>query len=230
MSSASTSPADPRQSREALVKELASIWQHGVNAAEPAKLAQLLEHPALYGVGPNPATRKLELIRLCELITTQDMPAGGDHELAKLAVMVLALGSYRTSDRHNRYRAAVALVKEWNNVRKGDPEDLRQGKYWDNPVRKRTAPQAMRVLLQYLDTYIPPSMEPEPKTQIQDGRIYRTTYERTTKGGQKQVRYALRAAYQGRMLTRFVSSSEWETIGSFYDIKTHESVDMMPVI
>jgi hypothetical protein len=231
MRSGSTRPTDPRQSREALVKELASVWQYGITAAEPANLAHILEHPALHGVGPNKATRKLELVRLCELIATQDMPAGGDHELGKLADMVLALGNYRTIGRQDRYHAAVALVKEWNNIRKGDPEDRSYDDYWDNPVRKRVARQAMRVLLQYLDTYASPAAEPESEARaIPDGMLYKNKYVRTTKEGRQQVRYALQTNYQGRTLTRFVSQSEWETIGFFYDIKTRQRVDVVPVV
>ena len=41
------------------------------------------------------------------------------------------------------------------------------------------------------------------KVDIEDGNIEKTKYERTLKDGSVQVRYALRANYEGRKLTKF---------------------------
>ena len=45
--------------------------------------------------------------------------------------------------------------------------------------------------------------------EVADGDVSRTKYERTTKDGKVQVRYALRGKYEGRNLTKFVSQDTW---------------------
>lgn len=45
--------------------------------------------------------------------------------------------------------------------------------------------------------------------EVADGDVTRTKYERTTKDGKVQVRYALRGKYEGRNLTKFVSEVTW---------------------
>jgi len=45
--------------------------------------------------------------------------------------------------------------------------------------------------------------------EVSDGDVSRTKYERTTKDGKVQVRYALRGKYEGRNLTKFVSEVTW---------------------
>jgi hypothetical protein len=45
---------------------------------------------------------------------------------------------------------------------------------------------------------------------VQDGDVSKTKYERTTKDGKTQVRYALRGSYEGRNLTKFVSQATWD--------------------
>ena len=45
---------------------------------------------------------------------------------------------------------------------------------------------------------------------VPDGDVSKTKYERTTKDGKVQVRYALRGSYQGRNLTKFVSQATWD--------------------
>ena len=45
--------------------------------------------------------------------------------------------------------------------------------------------------------------------EVADGDVSRTKYERTTKDGKVQVRYALRGKYEGRNLTKFVSEVTW---------------------
>lgn len=48
--------------------------------------------------------------------------------------------------------------------------------------------------------------------EVADGDVSRTKYERTTKDGKIQVRYALRGKYEGRNLTKFVSEASWNEI------------------
>ena len=45
--------------------------------------------------------------------------------------------------------------------------------------------------------------------EVNDSDVTRTKYERTTKDGKIQVRYALRGKYEGRNLTKFVSEANW---------------------
>lgn len=45
--------------------------------------------------------------------------------------------------------------------------------------------------------------------EVSDSDVTRTKYERTTKDGKVQVRYALRGKYEGRNLTKFVSEVTW---------------------
>ncbi len=47
--------------------------------------------------------------------------------------------------------------------------------------------------------------------EVADGDVSRTKYERTTKDGKVQVRYALRGKYEGRNLTKFVSEVTWNS-------------------
>jgi hypothetical protein len=48
------------------------------------------------------------------------------------------------------------------------------------------------------------------KVQIPESEVRKTTYERESKGGKTNVRYALRATNQGTNLTRFVSKNDWD--------------------
>jgi hypothetical protein len=41
--------------------------------------------------------------------------------------------------------------------------------------------------------------------------VTKTKYERTTKAGKVQIRYALRGSYQGRNLTKFVNQATWDS-------------------
>jgi hypothetical protein len=45
---------------------------------------------------------------------------------------------------------------------------------------------------------------------VPESDVSKTKYERTTKDGKVQVRYALRGSYQGRNLTKFVSQATWD--------------------
>ena len=49
------------------------------------------------------------------------------------------------------------------------------------------------------------------KVEVPESDLSKVRYERTTKSGSKQVRYALRGKYQGRNLTKFVSQSTWDS-------------------
>lgn len=48
------------------------------------------------------------------------------------------------------------------------------------------------------------------KVDVPESDVTKTKYERTTKAGKPQVRYALRGSYQGRNLTKFVGQADWE--------------------
>jgi hypothetical protein len=44
---------------------------------------------------------------------------------------------------------------------------------------------------------------------VPESDVSKTKYERTTKEGKVQVRYALRGKYDGRNLTKFVGEADW---------------------
>ena len=48
------------------------------------------------------------------------------------------------------------------------------------------------------------------KVEVPESDVKKTKYERTTKAGKTQIRYALRGSYQGRSLTKFVSQETWD--------------------
>lgn len=48
------------------------------------------------------------------------------------------------------------------------------------------------------------------KVEVPESDVKKTKYERTTKAGKTQVRYALRGNFEGRNLTKFVSQEAWE--------------------
>ncbi|MDP8218306.1 MAG: hypothetical protein P9M03_06230 [Candidatus Theseobacter exili] len=50
------------------------------------------------------------------------------------------------------------------------------------------------------------------KVDVGEGSIKKTKYERTTKAGKLQVRYALRADMGGRKLTKFVNKNDWDSL------------------
>jgi hypothetical protein len=45
---------------------------------------------------------------------------------------------------------------------------------------------------------------------VPESDVSKTKYERTTKEGKVQVRYALRGKYEGRNLTKFVGQADWD--------------------
>ncbi len=45
---------------------------------------------------------------------------------------------------------------------------------------------------------------------VPESDVSKTKYERTTKAGKVQVRYALRGKYEGRNLTKFVGQADWD--------------------
>jgi len=49
------------------------------------------------------------------------------------------------------------------------------------------------------------------KVKVKLEEIQKTKYERTLKNGKKQTRYAFRAKYEGRNLTKFCSQKDWES-------------------
>lgn len=48
--------------------------------------------------------------------------------------------------------------------------------------------------------------------EVPESDVKKTKYERTTKTGATQVRYALRGSYQGRNLTKFVGQGDWDAM------------------
>jgi hypothetical protein len=50
------------------------------------------------------------------------------------------------------------------------------------------------------------------KVAVSDKEVKKTKYERQTKDGGTQVRYALRAVVGGVRLTKFVSQKDWESL------------------
>ena len=45
--------------------------------------------------------------------------------------------------------------------------------------------------------------------EVPESDVAKTKYERTTKDGKVQVRYALRGTFDGRKLTKFVGEADW---------------------
>jgi hypothetical protein len=50
------------------------------------------------------------------------------------------------------------------------------------------------------------------KVNVPESQISKTKFERTTKDGSTQTRYALRAVHEGTKLTKFCSRSDWEAL------------------
>lgn len=50
------------------------------------------------------------------------------------------------------------------------------------------------------------------KVEVPESAVTKTKYERTTKEGKVQVRYALRGKYDGRNLTKFVGQADWDAL------------------
>lgn len=50
------------------------------------------------------------------------------------------------------------------------------------------------------------------KVKVPMSSVKRTKYERTTKNGSMQVRYALKASHNGMSLTKFVSKDMWDSM------------------
>jgi hypothetical protein len=48
------------------------------------------------------------------------------------------------------------------------------------------------------------------KVDVPESDVSKTKYERTTKEGKVQVRYALRGKFDGRNLTKFVGQVDWD--------------------
>lgn len=50
------------------------------------------------------------------------------------------------------------------------------------------------------------------KVDVSESSVKKIKYERTTKEGKTQVRYALKAELNGVKLTKFVSQADWEKL------------------
>lgn len=52
------------------------------------------------------------------------------------------------------------------------------------------------------------------KVEIDDSKLTRKKYVRTTKNGSTQTRYAVRASHNGGNLTRFVSEADYNSMSA----------------
>jgi hypothetical protein len=50
------------------------------------------------------------------------------------------------------------------------------------------------------------------KVSVPEAEIRKTKFERTTKDGGTQTRYAFRTTYNGTKLTKFCSQADWEAL------------------
>ena len=50
--------------------------------------------------------------------------------------------------------------------------------------------------------------------EVPESDVTKTKYERETKAGKTQVRYALRGKYEGRNLTKFVGQADWDALSA----------------
>lgn len=50
------------------------------------------------------------------------------------------------------------------------------------------------------------------KVMVDSSEVSKVTYERETKDGKKQVRYAVKAEKDGVKLTKFVSKETWDSL------------------
>lgn len=50
------------------------------------------------------------------------------------------------------------------------------------------------------------------KVKVPSSQVKKTKYERTTKNGTMQVRYAVKAEHDGVKLTKFVSKDFWDSL------------------
>ena len=50
------------------------------------------------------------------------------------------------------------------------------------------------------------------KVSVPKSKVKKVTYERTTKSGKTQVRYAFKAELNGVKLTKFVSKEDWDNL------------------
>lgn len=56
------------------------------------------------------------------------------------------------------------------------------------------------------------------KVDVPVASVKRVKYERTTKNGKHQVRYAVKAEYEGRKLTKFVSQDLWNQLAEEHNV------------
>ena len=52
------------------------------------------------------------------------------------------------------------------------------------------------------------------KVAVDESNIKKTKFEKTTKNGSLQVRYAFQAAHDGRKLYKFVSKGDWDQLNA----------------
>lgn len=57
------------------------------------------------------------------------------------------------------------------------------------------------------------SVKERKMVDVPDNQVKTEKYERTTKSGSKQVRYALKAEHNGQKLTKFVDEATYKKFG-----------------
>lgn len=56
------------------------------------------------------------------------------------------------------------------------------------------------------------NVKKKAKVQIDEANVNKTKYEKTTKEGKAQVRYAFKAEDEGTKLTKFCSEKDWKAL------------------
>lgn len=63
-----------------------------------------------------------------------------------------------------------------------------------------------------MDSVVFYDVKKREKVSVPAGSCWKTKYERTTKDGGMQVRYAVKAEVDGSKLTKFVSKDAWDSM------------------
>ena len=189
---------------------------------EPA-LARLLD---LNVLGP-PGTSLLVRAGKLPDVLSEVLPRLGDGRTASAADVLLSVSPEHRGQSWKQRRHRAAYI--WN-------PDYGQVRYFDRPLKEIIQNFAGEL------AFYEKERSPRRADKNKAGRrpmsnsfsgisMSKTKYERVTRAGKTQVRYALRANYQGRNLTKFISEAEWNALSQrFYDIETRQSVEAIPVV